>query len=314
MAHGDSTAPAATPSTKETAGSLTSSPSQDAPAQPAVQPQAQPPVTEPWEKRYRDLQSRIDRDIQTWRTNYQTQGTRLQELEKFKREQDQRAQAASLKPWSKSHPEHSKFLSRAERVSMAENAERGLDPNLTPEARTAARNAIWATVPQDEIEQVNQFREHSREFQRNWITDPQGTLMPMVDQLVEQKIQQFQQRFQAQAEVARDFEDPKLKPLIEQYSTDFQKALEDQVPYEYAVHMLKMHAENQRLKAEHTSVGAKLESANERQRLAKGEAAITRDPRAPVVDPYEAARAEAAKRGFSTDHPQFASLLAKHSK
>jgi signal transduction histidine kinase len=158
-------------------------------------------------------------------------------------------------------------------------------------------------------------------FQRDLITDPQGTLMPMVDKLVEQRMSQFIERQQAQAAVAKDFADPQLAPLIEKYRDDYAKALGDGVPYEYSTHMLKMHAHNQamaaevaKLKSELAQAGVKVESADERQRLARGEAAITRDPRPPVRDSYELAKAEGKKRGISPDSAQFASLLAKYQK
>jgi len=312
-----STADPAIPNT-ESPESLTTSPQETQPVAPQTDWTKEGPVIE---KRYRDLQSRVDRQVKQWQQTYQQQNGQLTELQKFKQEQDSRAQAASLKPWSKLHPEHGKFNSMLDRAKTIERQLQGIDPNLPPEHQAAVKNAIMSALSPEERAQITEYRDGVQNFQRDLITDPQGTLMPMVDQIVEQKMQQLMERQTAQASVAKDFQDPTLAPLIEMYRDDYAKALQDGVPYEYSTHMLKMHAANQdkeaeitRLKAELAQAGVKVESADERQRLAKGEAAITRDQRQPVRDSYELAKAEGKKRGISPDSSQFASLLAKYQK
>jgi hypothetical protein len=82
--------------------------------------------------------------------------------------------------------------------------------------------------------------------------------------------------------------------------------------YDYAKQMMMLYAENQRLKSQSQQVDTRATMAEEQKRLAKGEAAITRDTRAPKIDPYEAAKVEAAKRGIPLDSPRFSQLLTKH--
>lgn len=321
--HADSPAPAApNPQTDE---SLTTSPKETQPAaQPATPQSAQPdwskegPVLQ---KRYEDIRADYNRKINQWQQTYQQQSTQLTELQKFKQEQEQRAQAASLKPWSKLHPEHSKFNSMLDRAKTVERQLQGIDPSLPPEQQAAIKNAITSALSPEERAQIMEYRDSVQNFQRDLVTDPQGTLMPMVDKLVEQRMEQFMQRQKAEESVQRDFADPQLAPLIEKYSSDFKQALDEGVPYKYTTHMMKMHANTEamaqevaRLKAELAKAGVKVESADARQRLVKGEAAITRDPRPPVRDSYELAKTEGRKRGITPDSPQFAALLAKYQQ
>lgn len=318
--HGDQPATAA-PGTQD-AESLTTSPQETQPAKEPATPTVDWSKEGPTlQKRYDDIRTDYNRKLNQWQQTYQQQSGQLTELQKFKQEQEQRTQAASLKPWSKLHPEHSKFNGVLDRAKTVERQLQGIDPSLPPEQQAAVKNAILSALSPEERAQITEYRDSVQNFQRELITDPQGTLMPMVDKLVEQRMTQFMERQQAQASVAKDFADPTLAPLIEKYGDDYAKALNDGVPYEYSNHMLKMHASNQqqsaeiaKLRAELAQAGVKVESADERQRLAKGEAAITRDQRQPVRDPYEIAKSEAKKRGFSTSSTQFASLLAKHSK
>jgi hypothetical protein len=76
--------------------------------------------------------------------------------------------------------------------------------------------------------------------------------------------------------------------------------------------MMLLYAENQRLKANSSKVDAKAEMAKEQQRLTKGEAAITRDPRPANTDSYTLAIAEAKRKGIDPSTPRFAQLLAKY--
>ena len=294
----------AAPDTKQTDGSLTPPNSQNTPQQPTVD----------WEKRYRDQQSYVDKQINQWQTRMQQQQTQMSELAKWKQEQEQRAQKAALKPWSKAHPEHQKFGSVLERAKVVENQLRRIPANLPPEQQEAMKQAILGALSPEEQQQIGEYRDSLQNFQREFFTDPHGTLLPMVEQLAEKKVQDALQKIEAQQSVQREFSDPTLAPLVQKYGQDLQKALTDGVPYEYSMHMLKMHAELESLKGQLKQASGQASQAAEQRRLAKGEAAITRDPRTPQQDPYELAKAEASKRGISTGDRRFMDILTKHSK
>lgn len=305
--HGDEQANAS-PHSQDDKGSLTPPNSQN-----TDQQQAQPEPKVDWEKRYRDQQSHMDRQINQWRSRMEEQAKQTAELAKWRQEQEQRAQAASLKPWSKSHPDHPKFNSVLERARAVEMQLRAIPSNLPPEQQEATRQAIMSAISPDEQRQIQEYRETSQNFQREWFTDPQGTLMPMVQPLVQQMLQQEFKKMEAQQTVQRDFADPTLAPLIQKYKDDYGKALQDGVPYEYTNHMLKQHAEIENLRTQLKQLTGKAAQADEQRRLAKGEASITRDPRTPTIDPYTLAKKEARESGIALDSPQFARLVAKHT-
>lgn len=258
--------------------------------------------------------SETDRKINAWKSQMEQQSSQMTELQKWKAEQEQRAQAASLKPWSKAHPENPKFNGLLERAKTVEGQLRRINPALPPEQQEAIRETIMGALTPQEQQQIQEYRDSLQTFQRDFFTDPQGTVMPMVQQLVQAEFQQMQQRQQAQMEVSRDFQDPQLAPMVKEYGEDFSKALNDGVPYDYAKHMMVMYAELQAAKNQLKGLSGKAAQADEQRRLAKGEASITRDPRSAPQDPYELAKAEAKRKGVSTDGPQFAAILARHSK
>lgn len=303
-AQGDQTANSASPDTQANR-SLTPPNNETANTQ-------QPPQAD-WQKRYSDLQSHTDRQIHQWRSRMEQQSQQMQELTRWKQEQEQRAKSAALKPWSKAHPEHGKFGGLLERAKVIQNQLQRIPANLPPEQQQAMKDAIVSALSPEEQTQITEYRESLQNFQRDFFTDPQGTLLPMVEQLAEQKVQAVIQRMEAQQSVQRDFADPQLKPMIDKYGQDFAKAITDGVPYDYAKHMMGMYARMQELEGQVKGMAGKAAAADEQRRLAKGEASITRDPRTPDRDPYELAKEDARKRGISTGSKQFIDLLNKYT-
>jgi hypothetical protein len=314
QAHGDQPTTPVAPDTKPDDGSLT---------KPDQTPQDNQPPARDWtkegptlEKRLRDQQSYFDKQISQWRQQMQQTQSKSAELEKWKQEQEQRAKAASLKPWSKAHPENAKFNGVLERAKVIEQQLRRIPANLPPEQQEAMRQAIVGALSPEEQSQIQEYRESLTSFQKDFFTDPHGTLLPMVEQLAEQKVQQALQQIEARQSVQRDFEDPTLKPLLEKHKDEFAKALQDmpQNPYEYAKHLMVTFAENQKLKEQLAKYEGKVAAADEQRRLSKSEASHTRDPRAAEQDPYELATSEAKRRGIPLDSPRFAGLLSKYTK
>lgn len=308
--HGDQPTNPVAPDTKAD-GSLTPPNSQSPEQQPQRDWSKEGPTLE---KRLRDQQSYFDRQIAQWKQQMSQTQEKASQLEKWKSEQDERAKAASLKPWSKAHPEHGKFNSLLERAKVINAQLQRIPANLPPEQQEAMKQAIISAMSPEEQQQINEYRDNLNNFQRDFFTDPHGTLLPMVEQLAEQKVQQFMQKMEAQQSVQQDFQDPQLAPLIKEHGQDFARALQEMPsrPYDYAKQMMLLYAENQRLKAQSSKVDAKAEMAKEQQRLTKGEAAITRDPRPTNTDPYTLAIAEARRKGIDPSSPRFAQLLAKY--
>lgn len=274
-------------------------------------PPAKPP--EDWQKRYSDLMSHTDRQTGQWKQRMEAQGREMAQLQQWKQEQESRAKAASLKRYNKDHPEHAKFQSTLQRRDMAQKQLASLQSrnDLSPEQKTAMAEIIRGPLTDDDLREVQEYEEYQRNFQREMASDPRAALAPIIRDEARALFQEELRAMRASADVAHDFADPKLKPLVEEHGQELAKAIQDGVPYEYAKHMMTMFAELQQLRGQSKVLTGKAALADERTRLAKGEASITRDPRAPAPDPYKLALAEATKKGISPASPAFAAILAK---
>jgi|GEM_PF-4372963 len=313
---GDSPSDADAPSTQPGTGSLTPPIASKSEAKQTDWSQEGPKLQE----RYENLRAHTNRQVSEWQQRMEQTGQRVSELQKYKQEQEQRAQAASLKPWSKAHPEHGKFGGLLERAKTIEQQLRGIptvgaDGQPIPAGlQDQMRQTILSAIAPEERQQIQEYRDSLQSFQRDFFTDPQGTILPMVEQLAERKVQEVLQRQAMTQSVQRDLSDPQMAPMVEQYKDDFRKALNDGVPYEYAKHMMSMYSELEQMRGQHKTLSGKAALADEQRRLAKGAAANTRDPRAPAHDPYQLAIADAKRLGITPDSPRFAALLGKHSK
>jgi hypothetical protein len=158
------------------------------------------------------------------------------------------------------------------------------------------------------------YRTSVREFQTNFFADPVGSLMPMLQPAFQQMLEEREMTARARMEVERELQDPAFRPLVEQHAPEIRQALDDGVPYAYAVHMTKMFGQLKAMEARLSELQTPASQAREQMRLARGRAADTRSPAPPAADPYELARAEAARRGISTDSPQFLRLLTQLSE
>ena len=322
VAHGDQPGTSPVPDTKADDGSLTN---------PHKTTEQQQQSQRDWskegptlEKRLRDQQSHFDKQVSQWRQQMQQTQEKASGLEKWKQEQEQRAQAAALKPWSKAHPENVKFNGLLERAKVIDQQLRQIPTidnkgNPIPvEHQEAMKNTILAALAPEERQQIQEYRDSLTNFQRDWFTDPHGTLMPMMEPMVKNFVEQAFKKIEAQHAVQQDFADPQLAPLLKEHGQDFVRALNEMgdpdKTYDYAKQMMLLYAENQKLKAEQGKLGAKAAHADEQRRLVKDQASHTRDPRAETQDPYDLAVAEAKKRGIPLDSPRFAGLITKYSK
>ncbi len=206
------------------------------------------------------------------------------QLERFKRENAQREEqerAAKLEPWSKKHPENAKFKSLKDRAKTIRETLRNLNfpEGTTEEMKTATKQSILGNLKPEEWDQLGGYEAKLRERSEELLEDPESFITPMVERLVQAGLQKAQQDFQVDHEVEQDFNDPTLKPLLEQYPEEFSKALNDGVPYHYAVHQMKLFHKMSQLENDLAKYTKKSTHVEAQQRLAKTSASITRDPR-----------------------------------
>lgn len=282
-----------TPDAAAARASLTPPPQQT--QQPAQTPR-EPEVD--WQKRYRDQQSYHDRQANTWRERLTKVDSEMSELRRYRQEQEARAKAASLKPWSKASPDHGKFNGLLERARTIDAQLRNVPANLPPEQAEATRQAILSGITPDEQAQIQEYRQWREDWQRGLASDPESTLMPMVDRLVEARFQAMVVEQTASADIDRDFKDPALAPLIERHAKEFHDRLARGMSYQDAKEWLVMTDRLGRLEHGQQAAATAKVAADAQRAAAKGEASITRDARAPEKDLMEEARRLAAKEGI----------------
>jgi hypothetical protein len=153
--------------------------------------------------------------------------------------------------------------------------------------------------PQDQ-QVMREHAQHRQRFTERLAEDPEGTLAEMVESRVQNMLQQRDQRAQqqhsAEQNVGTWFQDQANSPVVETQREFMVQSLESGGSHGRIV---RLEAENRHLRAQVGTSTARVLSAEERSRLAKGNAAITRDPvTAPISDPFELAMRMAKEKGI----------------
>lgn len=265
---------------------------------------------------YRNLQSYADRQIHQFRTQLQQQAQELEQLRQFRLQQQQQAEQARIPKWSRVHPEYQKFAAVKEKARAVNEQLRNIPPELPPEAREAAQQAIMAIMSPEDRQLYHEYRQDAARRAEQFHEDPESVMLPVIQHAFNQMFEDRARQWQADQRVAQEFQDPELAPVIQQHGPEMRKALQDGVPYDYAVHMARMFARLEQTTRELSALRGQEAQVSERDRLQRGRATTERTPTPPrrVRDPYAAAKAEALERGIPTDSPQFFDLLIKHEQ
>jgi hypothetical protein len=228
------------------------------------------------------------------------------------RKQQEEARAARLPMWAAKHPEHPKFQELKTRWREANSAYQRLAHGKSPEDQDALRAQVLAGFSPDEQRTMREFSQHQSTFMERLAADPDGTLQEMLDtrvnQILSQREQQFAQRQQAEQSVGEWFNDQRNGAVLNTQREWMISALEQGAPWS----LVRLEAENRHLKSQLGAQTSKVLSAEERSRLAKGNAAISRDPvTAPVDDdPYEYAVKTAREKGIEVGGPRWIQHIA----
>lgn len=241
----------------------------------------------------------------------QTENQRLQrQLEPYRefdpqtlaafRKQQSEAQASKLPMWSAKHPENSKFSELKIRWQHAQGIAAKLMQGKTVEEQEGIRaNLLQDFSPQDQ-QVMREHAQHRQRFTERLAEDPEGTLAEMmqsqVQSMLQQRDQRAQQQHSAEQNVGTWFQDQANSPVVDTQREWMVQSLEQGVPWT----IVRLEAENRHLRAQVGTSTARVLSAEERSRLAKGNAAITRDPvTAPISDPFELAMKMAKEKGIA---------------
>lgn len=263
-----------------------------------------------WQKRYSDLQGKTQRELNEIQTRERQHQGELEQLRQFRQQQLQQAETAKLRQWSKQHPEHGKFQNLLTKAATVRQQLRQIDPKAPPETQDAMRANILSALAPEEQQTLQDYQQESETFQRDFFTDPRGTIQPMMREAIQEAFDQFRMHQQASALVDRDFRE--METVLKQHGPELRQLLERNVPYDVATENIRMKAQLGALQNRVGESEQAVNAAKEQQRLAKGNASITRDP-APNSKPdiYAMAKKEAATKGIRTDDPRFMAIVSR---
>lgn len=260
------------------------------------------------------------REYAALQTEFQRRNTRLKELERNAQQfngltaEDIRAWKASqeaatkanLPRWSPQHPERAKFDSLKERYSFA----RKLIDRAKPEEREARKAEMTAAFAPEELKSLEDWHTHREDFTQRFAADPDGTIADIVDQRVEQRLQardeQQQQQQRATGSVNEWFDDPSNRGVVQSQREWMQEALAENIPWA----VVRREAEIRHLRSQLKSGQKSVQSAEEKERLLRSSATVTRDAGSrPVGDLYDRAKKIARERGMPPGDPRFMDIL-----
>lgn len=260
-----------------------------------------------WEQRYSELRKReaaLTQQVQQYQSQFQQyQGVDPNAVRAWQQAQ-QRAQQEQLPVWNRQNPNNVRFQQTQAKWSAYKDA---INRAATPEQKQAVRDTLGATFSPEEVQQVQQWENHQREFSANFAADPAGTIAQVVDQRVQQAIQQHTQRAQAEQSVGQWFNDPANQEIVKRYGPQMAQALQNNswdMVKNYFVAQARLDGLQSRVGEADKAVTA----AKEKERLLQGAAAVTRDPKAVnQVDPMSVAK----KRGISPGSAEYWDLLTE---
>jgi hypothetical protein len=259
-----------------------------------------------WEQRYSELRKREAALTQQFQAAQQQlnqfQGIDPNALRQWQQAQ-QRAQQEQLPVWNRQNPNNPRFQQTQAKWSAYKDA---MGRANSPEQKEAIRQTLGAEFSQEEVQQVQQWENHQREFQANFAADPWGTIAGIVDQRVQAAVQHQNQRVQAEQTVGQWFADKGNQEVIQRYGQQMMAAIQQgnswNMVRDFYVNQAKLDGLQSRVGEASKAVTA----AKEKDRLLQGAAAVTRDPNVKSkVDPMKIAQ----KRGIQPGTPEYWDLL-----
>jgi hypothetical protein len=238
------------------------------------------------------------------------------------REEKERAAQAKLPRWNPKHPENHGFSELKARWHQATQTYQRLSAQeQDPQRKEALKNHVLADFSPEEQAEMRNWSQHTRGFQERMAADPEGTLAEMIEtrfaNMIEQREARARQVQQAEQSVNGWFDTPQGKAVQQSQGEWMAYALESPenggLGMPWAV--VQREAEIRYLRSQMNAGQAKVQAAEERSRLAKGNASITRDPATtPVTDPYEHAKRLAKERGVEVGGPGWMEIANEASR
>lgn len=232
------------------------------------------------------------------------------------RQEKERAAQANLPRYNSKHPEHGSFVELKARWHQAQQTfSRLKQSEQDPQKIAAIQQHILADFSPEEQQEMRGHAQHLRKFHERMAEDPEGTLAEMIEgrfaQMLEQREARARQEQQAEQSVGSWFDNPANKSVVDSQGQWMEQALQSGMPWA----VVQREAEIRFLRTQVNAGQSKVQAAEERSRLVKGNAAITRDPvTTPVVDSYETAKRLAKERNVEIGGPGWMEIAAEAAR
>lgn len=257
---------------------------------------------------------------------FQQMHQEVQQLRQFREEQVKKAEAANVKPYMSTHPDHTATMARVQRADSFDAALSALPPEVQSNPQVRAAMAQKMGVTNEDLALRNEWKAHKETVSQQMAADPDAFIQKRAEQIAEQKFNElFERRTQEQRiqqEIHTHLQDPVAQKYLQEHPQEFRQAIQDMGGRtDYAVHMAQMHEANQRLLARVAELERNVQEkegvagmAEEQQRLLKSRATHTREVAPQIVlDPLKAARKWAKENDVppSMNHPKFAAKVSE---
>lgn len=289
-------------------GSLRTDTSANQPAQRQV------PDPSNWESRYKSLQAEYTRRTEEAKSLRQTYNGVDPAAVRMFQEQQAKAHKAGLPMWNREHPQHGQFgalKARWQQTQTNYQTAIGLAP---AEQHEAIRQQFLAGFSQQERDTLAAHGQHKQQFGEQFAEDPKGTIASIireeVGQIIEQREQQTQLKGRAEESVGQWFQNPENADLVASQRDFMQAALSKGLPWQ----TVRLTAENNWLRSKLSRSNLQVQGADERNRLARTRANITRDPNTAQELSYDQLVAIAARQGVVEGGPKWMEFLAAHGQ
>lgn len=275
------------------------------------QPQRQQiPDPSNWESRYKALQGEFTRRNQVQaRQAQEFNGINPADVRAF-REQQAKAHQQQLPMWNREHPQNGQFGALKARWTQTQNNYREAMAVTPVEQQEALRQKFLGSFSDQERATLAAHAQHKEAFGERFAEDPEGAIGSIIEQrvaaIIEQREQQTQLKGRAETSVGQWFkENPEMVNSQGQF---MQQALTQGIPWQ----TVRLQAEVNFLKSKLSRSHLHVQSADERTRLARSRASITRDPN--VVQhglTYEQIAAKAKLDGVEEGGPGWMEYVAQ---
>lgn len=276
---------------------------------PAAPPAAAQPDTD-WKNRYGELrsyQTKQAEELKRLKEQYkQFDGVDPQVVQSFRQQQEQ-AKQQQLPVWNPKHPQKPHWDRTWTKYQTFQQQLANAPDHATKEL--IAKN--WQGQFQPfETDLIRAKEQEDAAFNERFHADPKASIMEMIGDEVEKRVQDTLQRRQLETQADQDvgswFNDPKNAAIVQTQGSDMYARLQKGQDWETVREMAQMRAQLSALQGRVGEAETAKTTADERDRLVKSRASVNRDPGgSKQVDPMLVAK----ERGVKPGTPAYLDIL-----